>query len=86
MKPLEPTSMAVRVASKPFILYLLTSCAYFACIRYAASLIPASNGMVNSTMWMEEPLQMTMSASVNSGSNGLVEGEWDVGESAVADV
>ena len=61
MKPLEPTSMVVRVAAKPFLLHLSTSSAYFARFRCAASSIPVSNGMVNSTMWMEESLQTTMS-------------------------
>ena len=61
MKPLGPTSMVVRVAAKPFLLHLFTSSAYFARFRCAASSIPVSNGMVNSTMWMEESLQTTMS-------------------------
>ena len=59
MKPLKPTSMVVRVTAKPLLLHLYTNSAY---VRCAASSIPVSNGMVNSTMWMEESLQTTMSS------------------------
>ena len=61
MNPLEPTSTVVRVAAKPFLVHLPTSSAYLERLRDAASSMPVSNGMVNSTRWIEELLQITIS-------------------------